>query len=118
MGIKRFTAIAVLAIATTLSAVGTASAESISTPTKQDGVPLTSDPTPPTSVDADPNLSIRECNGLIGALIGAMVMGSGSAFPGALLGAGIGYGIGWQVTNPPDPSLGCGQPQPNPAPPS
>ncbi|MGW4350482.1 hypothetical protein ACWELJ_00170 [Nocardia sp. NPDC004582] len=76
-------------------------------------------PTPPAAdtgaqpVD-DPDLTMHQCNAVIGALIGGVIGGAGSALIGAGIGAAIGAAIGWSLLTPPGPPLGCWQPAPPP----
>lgn len=86
MRIRRFTATAVLAVGATVMTVGTAMAD----PAQSDpgpGITVQVDevsPTPPAAdtgaqpVD-DPDLTMHQCNAVIGALIGGVIGGAGSA---------------------------------------
>ncbi|WP_405492108.1 hypothetical protein [Nocardia sp. NBC_00511] len=118
MKINRFTATAVLAIGATALSAGTAGADPATTDDPP-GITVEQSPeaaTPPATNVDDPDVSMHQCNALLGALVGAAIGGSGSALPGALIGAAIGAAIGWTLLYPPGPPLACWNPNPPPAP--
>ncbi|MBL1076811.1 hypothetical protein JK358_20655 [Nocardia sp. 2] len=75
--------------------------------------PLNVDPAPAvvTPVE-DPDVTMHQCNALLGALVGGVIGGTASALPGALIGAAIGAAIGWTLLYPPGPPLACWEPNP------
>lgn len=102
MKIKRLTATAVLAIGLTAATVGVAGAE-----------PLDLEPGPAATAPVDdPDVTLHQCNAILGALVGGVIGGTASALPGALIGAGIGALIGWSLLYPPGPPLACWTPPP------
>ncbi|WP_157514358.1 hypothetical protein [Nocardia concava] len=108
MSVKRSTATALLAVAaSTLIAAGTANAD----PLEVDPAPSVTAPDTSQPVD-DPDVTMHQCNAILGALVGGVIGGTLSAFPGAAIGAGIGALIGWSLLYPPGPPLACWQPNP------
>ncbi|MFB8006693.1 hypothetical protein [Nocardia sp. NPDC056000] len=116
MRIKRFTATAVLAIGVTVfTATGVAGADpSVEGPNPDVGqsisIPVEDAPPPAAGTVDDPDVTMHQCNAILGALTGGLIGGTFSALPGALIGAGIGALIGWSLLYPPGPPLACWQP--------
>ncbi|MEC3952672.1 hypothetical protein VMT65_06485 [Nocardia sp. CDC153] len=76
-----------------------------------DPAPSATAPAAPQQVE-DPDITMHQCNAILGALTGGLIGGTLSALPGAAIGAGLGALIGWSLLYPPGPPLACWQPPP------